>query len=184
MQWINNFVPWNKAMLLHRVRHAFLGLSVLLAISIAPAFAQSPAPTTTVRQSAAPIQAGPSSRVVTMTYLKSKPARLALLERYIRANWFEMDAVAVEQGLFVSHEWLDTGSDSGDWNAIVIVTYNDEQGFEGIQSRWATIRSSHKDIFPDGLAMRELGRVVESKTLFERAPFVIKQSMARAKQEN
>jgi hypothetical protein len=31
------------------------------------------------------------------------------------------------------------------------------------------------------LAMRELGRVVESKTLFERAPFITKQSKTIAK---
>ena len=168
-------------MISYRAVQTAISVGVLLAISMTSAVAQSPTPTTTVGQPATPTQARPLSRVVTMTYLKSEPTRLALLERYIRANWFAMDAAAVEQGLFVSYEWLDTGTNSGDWNAIVIVTYNDEQGFEGIKARWAPIRSSHKDVFPDGLAMRELGRVVESKTLFERAPFITKQSKTIAK---
>lgn len=165
----------------YRAVQAIISTGVLLAISMTSAVAQSPAPTKMVGQSATPTQARPLSRVVTLTYLKSEPARLAHLERYIRANWFEMDAAAVEQGLFVSYEWVDTGTDSADWNAIVIVTYNDEKGFEGIEARWAPIRSSHKEVFPDGLTIRELGRVVETKTLFERAPFITKQSKTIAK---
>ncbi len=116
----------------------------------------------------------PSARVVTQTYLKSQPGRLAQLERFVRANWFVMDEIAVRQGLFVSYEWLDSGSDEGPWNAIVMVTYNDEKGFEGIRQSWAGIQAAHKEVRPDGLALRELGRVLETRNLLERAPFAMK----------
>ena len=119
--------------------------------------------------------AGPTpARVVTMTYLKSEPGKLDQLELYVRSNWFVMDAEAVRQGLFVSYEWLDTGSDDGAWNALVMVTYNDERGFAGIEQRWAAIKAAHKEVRINGAGMRELGRVLETKTLFEREPFLAK----------
>lgn len=114
------------------------------------------------------------ARVVTMTYLKSEPGKLDQLERYVRSNWFAMDAEAVRQGLFVNYEWLDTGSDDGTWNALVMVTYNDERGFAGIEQRWAAIKAAHKEVRINGAGMKELGRVVESKILFERQPFLAK----------
>ena len=128
-------------------------------------------------------QAGPAgqsatTRVVTITYLQSQPGRLAQLERFVRANWFAMDELAVQQGLFVSYEWLDSGTDQGPWNAIVMVTYADDKGFEGIRERWAGIRSAHQEVRPDGLSMKELGRVIETKNLFERAPFAVKRAAA------
>jgi hypothetical protein len=115
-------------------------------------------------------------RVVTLTYLHAKPGRLAQLERFVRANWFAMDEVAVQQGLFVSYEWLDTGSDEGPWNAIVMVTYNDEKGFEGIQQRWATIQSAHQEVRPDAMGMRDLGQVLETRKVLEREPFTSKRA--------
>jgi hypothetical protein len=112
------------------------------------------------------------ARVVTMTYLKSAPGKLAQLERYVRANWFAMDKIAVERGLFVSYQWLDTDSDEGPWNAIVMVTYRDAQGFAGIEGEWAGIRAAHREVLIDGARQADLGRVVESREFFERPPFV------------
>lgn len=120
--------------------------------------------------------ASAGARAVTLTFLQSRPGQLALLERFVRANWFAMDEVAVQQGLFVAYEWLDTAGDDGPWNAIVVVTYQDRNGFVGIRDRWALIKAAHDEVRPDGLPMKDLGRVVDSKTLFERAPFVSKRS--------
>lgn len=119
-----------------------------------------------------PTTEGPDARVVTMTYLKSAPGKLGQLERYVRANWFAMDKIAVERGLFVSYLWLDTGSDDGPWNAIVMVTYRDARGFAGIQKEWAEVRAAHSEVLIDGASQADLGRVVESREFFERAPFV------------
>jgi hypothetical protein len=54
---------------------------------------------------------------------------------------------------------------------VVIVTYNDDKGFAGIEERWGPIRSAHEEVRPDGLAWRDIGRVVETLNLLERAPF-------------
>jgi hypothetical protein len=116
------------------------------------------------------------ARAVTVTYLQSKPGKLRELERFVRANWFAMDEIAVQQGLFVSYEWLDTGDDSSPWNALVIVTYGDEKGFDGIAQRWAPIKAAHEEVRPDGLGMKDLGRVLETKTLLERPPFMSKRA--------
>jgi hypothetical protein len=115
-------------------------------------------------------------RTVTVTYLQSQPGKLPQLERFVRANWFAMDEIAVQQGLFVSYEWLDTGDDSSPWNALVIVTYGDDKGFEGIADRWAPIKAAHKEVRPDGLEMKDLGRVLETKSLSERQPFLSKRA--------
>lgn len=116
------------------------------------------------------------ARTVTVTYLQSQPGKLPELERFVRANWFAMDAIAVQQGLFVSYEWLDTGGDAAPWNALVIVTYADDKGFDGIADRWAPIKAGHEEVRPDGLGMKDLGRVLETKILFERSPFVSKRA--------
>ncbi len=119
------------------------------------------------------LQAGPSdARVVTLTYLKSAPGKLSQLERYVRANWFAMDDIAVKRGLFVSYVWFDTGSDEGPWNAIVMVTYRDARGFEGIAKDWSEIRTAHREVRIDGARQADLGRIVESHEVFERAPFL------------
>ena len=135
----------------------------------------------------APAQRAPAplgaARTVTLTYLKAQPGRLAQLERYVRANWFAMDAEAVRQGLFVNYEWLDTASDDGAWNAIVRVTYGDDKGFEGIEQRWAPIRAAHKEVRPDDLGMKDLGQVLETKTVFERVPFAAKPPAPAANQQ-
>jgi hypothetical protein len=120
----------------------------------------------------APATATADARVVTMTYLKSAPGKLSQLERYVRANWFAMDEVAVKRGLFVSYLWLDTGSDEGPWNAIVMVTYRDTKGFAGIEKDWREIKAAHREVLIDGAKQADLGRVVESREFFERKPFV------------
>jgi hypothetical protein len=114
------------------------------------------------------VNSSAGKRVVTFTYLKATPGRLVQLERYVRSNWFAMDERAVRDGLFVSYGWFDTGSDDGPWNAIIMVTYNDDGGFSKIQSRWAKISAAHTEVRPDGLGISELGTVIESKELFER----------------
>ena len=133
----------------------------------------SPIPVSTIDTAFAQHRATPPAtvashkRVITITYLKSEPGQLAALERYVRANWFAMDAIAVQQGLLLDYKWLDKGADDGAWNAAVVVTYRDEKGFGGISDRWAAIKSAHREVLPDGRGMKELGRVVETHELFE-----------------
>ncbi len=112
------------------------------------------------------------SRAVTLTYLKSAPGQLRDLERYVRANWFAMDKIAVENGLFASYVWLDTGTDEGPWNAIVKVTYLDSRGFAGIQERWGPIKAAHEEVRINGKGQDQLGKIVDSQTVYERAPFL------------
>jgi hypothetical protein len=150
-----------------KVLRALSGGSAMLGLAAAP--------TATVANEELSSATG-RARVVTLTYLQAKPGRLAQLERFVRANWFAMDEIAVQQGLFVSYEWLDAGSDEGPWNAIVMVTYNDEKGFDGIQQRWVPIQSAHKEVRPDALGMRDLGQVLETRKVLEREPFTSKRA--------
>ncbi len=157
---------------------SFLKLTTGLSIAVA-ALTTWPMPLHAAKTSKTDEIAVRPTRAVTVTYLQSKPGKLRELERYIRANWFAMDAIAVKQGLFVSYEWLDTGDDSSPWNALVIVTYNDDKGFDGIAQRWAPIKAAHVEVRPDGMGMKDLGRVLETKTLFERSPLRPKRAPTR-----
>jgi hypothetical protein len=139
--------------------------------SLAPRAAPPAAPTAVPAQSATAQITQVNRRVVTMTYLQAKPGRLKDLRDYIRANWFAMDEIAVQRGLMVNYQWLDTGEEAGLWNAVVVVTYVDDKGFAGIESQWAQIKAEHREVPVDGLRFQGLGRVVESKTFFAYPPF-------------
>jgi hypothetical protein len=138
---------------------------LILALAQAPAMAASTGAAVSGRASA---ESG--TRAVELTFLKSAPGKLHDLRAFVRANWFAMDAKAVEQGLMLRYEWLDLGGEATDrdpWDAIVKVTYLDARGYDGIREGFERIRREHKTVLINGQGMRELGRVVETKRLFE-----------------
>jgi hypothetical protein len=102
-----------------------------------------------------------------MTFLKSLPGERDRLRQFIVRNWFAMDAVARERGLMSAYTVLDTATDEGDWNLVVVVTYPDTRGYEGIAAEFETIRRAHQTVLIDGKGLRELGAVVGSKRTFE-----------------
>jgi hypothetical protein len=111
-----------------------------------------------------------AKRAVEYTYLKSLPGERENLKRFISANWFAMDAIAVSQGLMVSYQLLDTGSDDGPWNVVVAVTYPNSLGYSGIAPQFEKIRRAHQTVLIDGKGMRDLGKVIETRPLFEDVP--------------
>jgi hypothetical protein len=142
--------------------------------AVAPRPAGSAAPAAPAVSAAPAVPAVPiGRRAVTMTYLQAKPGRLETLRAYIQANWFAMDEIAVKRGLMINYQWLDTGEESGAWNAIVVVTYANDQGFAGIEAQWAEIKAAHQEVPVAGLRFADLGRVVDSKTFFSHAPFAV-----------
>jgi hypothetical protein len=108
-----------------------------------------------------------TTRAVELTFLKSNPGERERLKAFLKANWFAMDEVAVEQGLMSSYRLLDSGSDEGEWNLIVAVSYPDQGGYESIAERFEAIRKAHKMVLIDGKNLSQLGRIVESKKLYE-----------------
>ena len=97
----------------HRRRlrpHALLGLLILpWALAAGPSMAAAPA-----AETAAPAAARQERVAVELTFLKALPAERERLVRFIELNWFEMDRIAVEQGLMREYRVLDTGEDEGD----------------------------------------------------------------------
>jgi hypothetical protein len=99
--------------------------------------------------------------------LKAAPGERENLKRFIVLNWFAMDAIAKQQGLMQAYTVLDSGSDDGPWNLLVSVTYMDAKGYEGIAEAFEKIRRAHQTVPVDGKTLRDLGRIVESKRVFE-----------------
>jgi len=112
------------------------------------------------------LTAAPARHAVELTFLQAAPGQRENLKRFIELNWFAMDRIATERGLMTSYRLLDSGTDEGPWQLIVIVTYPDERGYDGIRAEFEKIRQAHTVVPVDGKALRDLGRVVETKRLF------------------
>jgi hypothetical protein len=107
---------------------------------------------------------------VELTFLKSSPGERGNLVRFIERNWFEMDRIAVEQGLMRDYRLLETDDDSGAWNVLVEVTYTDARGYEGVREAFERIRSAHRTVAVDGRErLRDFGTIVESRKTYTRA---------------
>jgi len=103
---------------------------------------------------------------VEYTFLKSLPGEREALKKFIIANWFRMDAIAVEKGLMSSYEVLDSGDDAEPWNVAVAVTYMNRAGYEGIATEFEKIRRDHKLVLIDGKGLKDLGKIVTSRKLY------------------
>lgn len=136
-------------------------LLLLLPSAAAVASQGAPAP-------AAAVSAAAGAPVVTHTYLAATPGRRDALARFIGANWFEMDRIAVAQGLFRSYRLLENPRTDEDWDLIVEVVYNDACGYPCVAERFEAIRRAHATVLVDGLGMKDLGRVVRSVGFQER----------------
>lgn len=148
----------------HRPSTTALGACIATLV-LATAPPASPAAST---EAAAPALAAAGPPVTTHTYLAATPGRRDALARFIVANWFEMDRVAVAQGLFRGYRLLQNPRPDGDWDLIVEVVYNDACGYPCVAARFDAIRRAHATVPVDGLAMKDLGRVVRSVDFQER----------------
>lgn len=112
--------------------------------------------------------AAPADRhAVELTFLKSVPGQREQLKEFIVRNWFAMDKIAKQQGLIRDFTLMDTGTDDGSWNVLVAVTYTNDKGYEGITDAFEKIRRAHTTVRVNGMTLRELGAIVDSKRVFE-----------------
>ena len=105
---------------------------------------------------------------ITHTYLRAKPGLRADLIAYIQANWFAMDRIGIEQGLFTSYALLERGDSSeANWDVIVAVGYPTADGHDapGVADAFRAIRAAHQEIKINGRGLAELGEIVEHHPL-------------------
>lgn len=115
------------------------------------------------RADAAAPWSAPLTLHVTQTYLRAEPGRRADLIKYIQRNWFVMDQIGLEQGLFTSFALLERQEGAvADWDVIVTVGYPTADGHEapGVADAFRAIRSAHKEVKIDGRGLKELGAIV------------------------
>lgn len=96
------------------------------------------------------------------TFLKSLAPDPAALIAFIEANWFAMDRIAVERGLF-SHYALFRSDEAGDWNVVVTVGYPDPRGYDGVRTAFEAIRAEHRTLAIGGKGLSDLGRIVMAR---------------------
>lgn len=108
------------------------------------------------------------TRHVTQTYLRAAPGKRDALVAYIKANWFAMDRIGIERGLFTSYALYERAdSDPADWDVIVAVGYPTLQGHDapGVADAFKAIRAAHREITIGGQSFADLGTIVRHHTL-------------------
>ena len=146
------------------LRQMMIAAAVAVIAPAAQAAAQ-PAPSTPAQS--APAQSAEVSKLptlhVTHTYLRAAPGKRAALIAYIERNWFVMDHIGIEQGLFTSYSLLERADDTtADWDVIVAVGYPTIMGHDapGTADAFRKIRVAHRETKVDGLGLTELGSIV------------------------
>ena len=104
----------------------------------------------------------------TFTYLKAMEGNREPVRQFVEKNWFVMDKVAVERGLFKSYHLIENITESGsrgdsDWDFIVAVEYFEDQSYADIQQEFEDIRSEHQTVLIDGKTLGDLGTIVRSE---------------------
>lgn len=100
---------------------------------------------------------------VTHTYLRAAPGKRAQLIDYIERNWFAMDRIGIERGLFTSYALLERGTSSeADWDVVVTVGYPTIAGHDapGVADAFRAIRAAHREILIEGQGLAALGSIV------------------------
>ena len=101
----------------------------------------------------------------TYTYLIAHNEQKDDLRLFLEKNWFVMDSIAVQQGLFNDYYLIEnTNIDtSRGWDFIVAVEYFTRNTFSDIQDEWSIIRRNHETVLINGKNLRELGQIVNLK---------------------
>jgi hypothetical protein len=115
------------------------------------------------------IAADPPAAASEWTFLKAEPGAVDALARFIEANWFAMDAIAVERGLMSRYALFESRDDGADWDLVVVVDYPQAEGYAGIRAAFEQIRADHQTVPIDGRRLPELGRIVGSRRLRRRS---------------
>lgn len=101
------------------------------------------------------------------TLLKSKPGQHANLGRFIISNWFPMDQLGLEKGIFTSYWLLEESNNNDDWDYVMVVGYPTELGYSDPLTieLFKAIRRQHIELKIDDKGLRELGDIVGNHRL-------------------
>jgi hypothetical protein len=116
--------------------------------------------------------AAATTQVYELTFLKAKPGLKSQLMRYIVANWYVMDARAVEQGLFTEYRLLEATTENEAWDGMMMVGYPKPEGFSdpATAAGFEAIRQAHVRTPIEGKHLRDLGGVVGVQRVRVAAP--------------
>jgi hypothetical protein len=139
--------------MINRRNTVFAGLAAAGAALAAPALARDKSAKATV--------------LIEQTFLKANPDLKTDLRAFIEANWFAMDALGVQQGIFTSY-WLMKDIDpNNDWDFVMAVGYPQDGGFEqaDTNAKFKAIRAAHKEVRINDRGLKELGSIVRHHRL-------------------
>jgi len=103
----------------------------------------------------------------TYTYIKAKEGQRENLKEFLEKNWFALDSIAVQQGLFNDYRLIrnnDTALDTK-WDYIVAVEYFTRGTYADIEAGWLKIKQNHKTTPVAGKTFLDLGSIVDSQEL-------------------
>jgi hypothetical protein len=109
--------------------------------------------------------------LIEQTLLKSKPGLREDLIRFIELNWFALDRMATEQGLFTGYWMAENDSPDAEWDLVVCVSYPHEQGYNHPPTKAAfdKLRADRKSVAVNGRKLPALGDIIGNQSLMLRA---------------
>lgn len=119
------------------------------------------------RASAAAVGIAPRTVLYEHTFLKAKSGLRVELRSYIKANWFPMDQIGLERGIFTSFWLLEETGENSAWDYVMVVGYPTALGYGDPRTAevFNAIRKTHVEVKIAGLGMRELGDFVGNHRL-------------------
>ncbi len=106
----------------------------------------------------------------TYTYIKAKANQKSPLKEFLIKNWFAMDSIAVQKGLFNDYQLLENNNaQDTTWDYIVAVEYYTRGTYADIQEDWQEIRKNHQKVLSNGLDFPQLGSIVRSEEFSKEA---------------
>ncbi len=108
-------------------------------------------------------------RAVSRSYIQAVPGQKERLKTFIKANFFAIDALAVQQGLMYSYALLEKvdSSDPRPWDLMLVDAWCDEHGLEVVAGLFTKITEAHQTVPIDGMFFDDLGTFIGSESVIE-----------------
>jgi hypothetical protein len=117
-----------------------------------------------VGASAANAKSDCGAEVMVVSRFKAIDGKVDALEKFIRANFFTLDAEAVKRDLMKGFYLARAETKDAGWDISVIDVYRDKCQKDAAPAAFRTLSASHKTTPIEGKTLRELGRFVSDST--------------------
>lgn len=137
-----------------------IGSAVLLTVAHAPQGAVHGT------EALAPVAVKAGDTVWAISFVRARPGQRERLERYLKANWLALDALALREKRIVAYRMLRADADAKEgWDYAVIIEYADRQAMAGFVPFYIGLARERPQVRVEGLDFADLGEITQQKTV-------------------